>query len=647
VGGKTTNLQVLHSNAVLARRGEMVSVHSAQDRTILFDLLPLKAPGLRGFDLRLQLLAVPGQAMYAATRRLVLKGADAVVFVANSAADRWEENVQSFREMTENLLSNQLDPAALPLVLQYNKRDLPEVTPYDFMDRTLNARKVESFSAVAVRGEGVLETFSAILASASQDVARRYHILDAGGGSALQDWVEHATTHLFGTTTLAAVGGPANEAVPEVHHGPAESSTTERRTIRLEMPEDRAALRPDARANETLVDRYAVAATKLATDLDTMREERDLARRRLEDLRLGLGAADEVLAGRPVPAALQAALAPMATAAGTSQASFLTPRIDGVLHPVVLRGLAEDPLLRHPKGTRYAAERLTLERVPRVHHAADSLDLGEALGAASPAFGAVTVVPVRSARALQGLALLYHAPDDVLPGSPEIQSLATLGHSLSATLELASALEVARTADRTLSMALLGTASLQGIEDALSSLLLVRDRLAQMRRREGAPSWFQEEYARLSPFLALALSTGRSLLAFNRGELERAVVDLEGLFEELRGNGVDVQVAAGATTVRGDAVLVRLAVLALIENARASSSKARPQFVAVRDGGAVKIRVASGLPSSPEDELQARFAGPNLRLAFAQRIAQLHGGRLGREMDRANVVWATLTVPVA
>jgi hypothetical protein len=109
-----------------------------------------------------------------------------------------------------------------------------------------------------------------------------------------------------------------------------------------------------------------------------------------------------------------------------------------------------------------------------------------------------------------------------------------------------------------------------------------------------------------------------------------------------------VQVAAGATTVRGDAVLIRLAVLALIENARASfPTKVRPHFVAVRDGGAVKIRVASGLPSSPEEDLQARFAGPNLRLAFAQRIAQLHGGRLGREMDRANVVWATLTVPVA
>src|SRR5688500_8450688 len=163
VGGKTTNLQVLHQHAAAQRRGELVSVNSAQDRTVLFDLLPMKAPGFRGFDLRLQILAVPGQAMYGATRRLTLKGADSVVFVANSAADRWDENVQSFREMTENLIAHQLDPASLPMVLQYNKRDLPEVTAFDFMDRTLNARKVESISAVAVRGEGVLETFAAIL----------------------------------------------------------------------------------------------------------------------------------------------------------------------------------------------------------------------------------------------------------------------------------------------------------------------------------------------------------------------------------------------------------------------------------------------------------------------------------------------------
>src|SRR5262245_49207714 len=137
VGGKTTNLQILHQQAMSARRGEMISINSAQDRTILFDLLPLKTPGFRGFDLRLQILAVPGQAMYAATRRLVLKGADSLVFVANSALDRWEENIQSFREMTQNLMEHRLDVEQMPLVLQDNKRDLARVVDCDAITRAV------------------------------------------------------------------------------------------------------------------------------------------------------------------------------------------------------------------------------------------------------------------------------------------------------------------------------------------------------------------------------------------------------------------------------------------------------------------------------------------------------------------------------
>ena len=103
-----------------------MSVNSQQDRTILCDLLPLKSVGFRGLDLRFQLAAVPGQAIYAPARRVVLRGSDGVVFVANSAIDRWHENVQSFRELQGHLLAQQLDPATIPMVLQYNKRDLPD-----------------------------------------------------------------------------------------------------------------------------------------------------------------------------------------------------------------------------------------------------------------------------------------------------------------------------------------------------------------------------------------------------------------------------------------------------------------------------------------------------------------------------------------
>src|SRR3990172_8122549 len=163
LGGKTTNLRVLHRRAAQSRRGEMWSVNSFQDRTILFDLLPIQAVGPRGFDVRVQLLAVPGQAMYAASRRAALRGADGLVFVANSATDRLDENIRSMREMNRYLLELQLDPQRIPLVLQYNKRDHPKVLPLPDLDRALNERGQTAVPAVAIGGQGVVETLADIL----------------------------------------------------------------------------------------------------------------------------------------------------------------------------------------------------------------------------------------------------------------------------------------------------------------------------------------------------------------------------------------------------------------------------------------------------------------------------------------------------
>ena len=262
LGGKTTNLQVLHRHAQAQRRGEFISINSAQDRTILFDLLPLKAPGFRGYDIRIQTVAVPGQAMYAATRRLILKNADACVFVANSAADRWEENLQSFQEMTRNLLVHQLDPAALPLVLQYNKRDLPQVTQIEFMEHALNARKTDAIPAVAVRGEGVLETFSAILLRALQDLSNRYQIVQTGKGQTLPQWAHDAVIGMFGTTFLSLALEPnplpveppptPPPASPFVAPPPPPEPPPERKLVKITLSaeaEKMAGLGPDARAN--------------------------------------------------------------------------------------------------------------------------------------------------------------------------------------------------------------------------------------------------------------------------------------------------------------------------------------------------------------------------------------------------------------
>ena len=160
-GGKTTTLQTIHRLARGERRQELVSVNTAQDRTILFDLLPLSTPAFRSYELRFQIVAVPGQKFYGATRKMLLQNADSIVFVANSATDRWHENLQSMKEMTEYLLDHGIEPSTIPIVFQYNKRDLPDTTDMKIMERGLNARDAPSFSAIATEGRGVLETFAA------------------------------------------------------------------------------------------------------------------------------------------------------------------------------------------------------------------------------------------------------------------------------------------------------------------------------------------------------------------------------------------------------------------------------------------------------------------------------------------------------
>ncbi len=172
-GGKTTNLQDVHARIPEAKRGRMVSLATEMDRTLFFDFLPLDLGTISGFQVKFQLYTVPGQVYYDATRKLVLQGADGVVFVADSQARRQEENVESFRNLQSNLLEQGVDPRALPLCLQYNKRDLPDAVPVEEMDRTLNYRGLRAFPAVATAGTGVFETLRGITELVLERIASR------------------------------------------------------------------------------------------------------------------------------------------------------------------------------------------------------------------------------------------------------------------------------------------------------------------------------------------------------------------------------------------------------------------------------------------------------------------------------------------
>lgn len=160
--GKTTNLQWVHRAVPMARRSEMISLATENDRTLFFDFLPLDFGEIAGFRVRFQLYTVPGQVYYGATRRLVLRGADGVVFVADSEAHRQDENLESLADLHENLLTQGFDVRAIPFVIQYNKQDLDRAIPVAALDDVLNFRDVPAHPASAVRGTGVVETVRSI-----------------------------------------------------------------------------------------------------------------------------------------------------------------------------------------------------------------------------------------------------------------------------------------------------------------------------------------------------------------------------------------------------------------------------------------------------------------------------------------------------
>jgi len=162
--GKTTNLHYVYARVPEARRGRMVSLATQTDRTLFFDFLPIDLGQISGFATRFQLYTVPGQVYYNATRRLVLQGADGVVFVGDSQARQLDENIESLQNLQSNLLELGIDVRTLPVVLQYNKQDLPRELILDpaELDDALNFRGVPSFAADALHGRGVFETLKAI-----------------------------------------------------------------------------------------------------------------------------------------------------------------------------------------------------------------------------------------------------------------------------------------------------------------------------------------------------------------------------------------------------------------------------------------------------------------------------------------------------
>jgi hypothetical protein len=614
VGGKTTNLMILHDRALGSRRGQFVSVNSQQDRTILCDLLPLRSGGFRGYDLKLQLVAVPGQAQYVLTRRIVLKGADAIVFVANSAVDRYQENLQSFDEMTINLQLHQLDPSTIPLVLQYNKRDLPAVTEIETLSRALNARHVPEFPAVAMNGEGVLETFSSILTQAIRSVSRNYSMLGLPPGQTIEDWTAQAVQGMFGRTRLdeppedeivepGELGLELEEAIGEPAVLP--EDPLRHLKVRIPMPEDvprAGTASADVRSAESLAETYAEASAELGFVVSDLREERDLAKVRLEQVRRALELATEGPGVTDIESRVRRILEVLLEAGGASGATLRLKAAD-TAQILTLPPLTGDPLSRTTAGASHLEQVDDLAE-PRLDEVSELPEIAEALRSGQPSFEAVGLVPLRSAERLLGLALLYYGAYAVLPARDGLLHLGFLGRVLAGPLEAFAAREATSTADR---LKVLSRASAA----AVASLL-----------------------ARLSTDAA-----------------RRQRLRLADVLGALQAPGVAVHVDPPTLEATGDAPLLRFAFATLIRQCETDAlERGQSPEISIRaaaEGGKLRVRVTGGgrasVISSPE-------AGPDIadaEMSVVNAIVALHGGVLvaGRSESMAPHFTVELVAP--
>ncbi len=228
LSGKTTNLQYIYDELPLKNKGRLLTLATETDRTLYFDFLPLEAGMLRGIKTRVQLYTVPGQVFYNTTRRMVLKGADGVVFVADSQPTMLEANQESFANLRENLLAHDLRVEEIPLVMQYNKRDLPDVMSVEEMSDKINKFNVPFYETVATDGIGVEDTLKAISGLVLRSVMEKYaakpgkalpapqpaaSVAVGGGGSPPDNrWQAKESTDPFATEGGAANAGADSDS---------------------------------------------------------------------------------------------------------------------------------------------------------------------------------------------------------------------------------------------------------------------------------------------------------------------------------------------------------------------------------------------------------------------------------------------------
>jgi signal transduction histidine kinase/signal recognition particle receptor subunit beta len=411
-GGKTTCLQHIHRVTDPQRRTKLYSLNTASDRTLFFDLLSLNLGRIRGYRLAIQLYTVPGQVQYNATRRAVLSGADGVVFVADSQANQRQPNLDSLENLGENLGANGLDFDTIPLVFQYNKRDLDALLQVDEMEQALNLRQAPHFPSVAIEGEGVMEAFAAVGEHTLAAVAEK---LGVGASEQairrLRDQVQDALEPLTGETAVAEDAGDVEVTTPVVETGPDE-----------------------ALDSESLVGE-AVRANIAMTDLNLRLETVSRQLERKVQVLAGLADFGSTVAEQHDPTGVLRALVDRTVELLGVQASavLIVPR-SGPLREELRHGVESDPLLATAdEAGEPLAVSLVEDGVPRLFARQLDGDVGdgglqiEAVEAAG--FGSAVVVPMVVQDRILGLLTAY-ADHDRLPfDEDDLQLAMVLGAS--------------------------------------------------------------------------------------------------------------------------------------------------------------------------------------------------------------------------
>jgi signal recognition particle receptor subunit beta len=609
-GGKTTSLQMLHRHARADRRQELVSVNTAQDRTILFDLLPLSTPAFRSYELRFQVVAVPGQKFYGATRKMLLKNADSIVFVANSATDRWQENLQSMKEMTEYLLDHGIEPSSIPMVFQYNKRDLPDTTDLKIMERGLNARGAPSFESVATEGRGVLESFGAMLERTMTELATRYKIGEnMGDARSAKEWATRTMLEVFGTT-LEQLQRAKDPPYPPAEPAPTRVFRVKAPQLSPAIPESgfpsqappvhsvpQGAIQLDTKSANAMVESYAEAASSLADHISELKEQTQLESRRVETYRAVADVAKKLFSATPdeTPVLLEGLVGSLAQSLRCGQASLGLIRPDGHFEQVVGLGLPVDPLegARTPGG-RPLAQALVDGQKAMLQLRGEAGPLEDAMDRAGLDCVAVLALPMLTPVHAIGLLTFYLPQEAPAPNQETIEHLERVALELTMALEVISDAHASESLKQSLRSAFRGRVAegaAYGLDVPISG---IDASLVRMRARPDVSPGVQQEFSQIESALSNVKFMRQTLLDLRSGRLPGRVPTplneiLARLESELsptlteQGIRFLVEIKPGVRPVYAEPYLLRGLLYTIIDNSR--------RRLAGAGGGVIRILV--------------------------------------------------------